>query len=268
MTAAMPALFVSHGSPMLLLETETSTYAFLAGLGRRLPRPRAIVAVSAHWCTTTPMVSAASAPATIHDFYGFPDELYRRRYTPPGSPETAARVAALLQAGGMAAGVHPSRGLDHGAWAPLSLMWPEADVPVLQLSVQPNESAAHHLEMGRLLRPLLEEGVLVLGSGSATHNLGAIEWGDFHAPPPDWSRSFADWLTARVEAGDSAALSDWLKTAPLPRRSHPTDEHYLPLLTAMGAAGQGAHGVCLHDDYNYGSLAMHAYRFDPAPLAA
>lgn len=267
MSAAMPALFVSHGSPMLMLETETPTYAFLTGLAQQLPRPKAVLAVSAHWCTVAPMVSGAAAPATIHDFYGFPDILYRKQYNPPGSPDVAARVADLLQKGGMSAAIHPSRGLDHGAWAPMCLIWPDADVPTLQLSVQPRQSAAYHLALGRLLRPLLDEGVLVLGSGSATHNLGAMTRDDFHAPPPDWSKAFADWLTDRIAAGDDAALSDWLRAAPSTRQSHPTDEHYLPLLVAMGAAGEGARGDCLHDAYNYGSLAMHAYRFEPSQAA-
>lgn len=259
----MPALFVSHGAPTLLLESHSPTYAFLSGLAERLPRPTAVLAVSAHWTTAAPMVSAAVEPETIHDFYGFPAELYRMAYAAPGAPELAARVAALLNDGGMTTSIHPSRGLDHGAWAPLRLIYPAADVPVLQLSVQPRQSADHHLALGRLLRPLLDDGVLLLASGSATHNLAALDFAGTAGAPPAWSVAFADWLTERVAAGDAAALCNWLTAAPLARQSHPSDEHYLPLLVALGAAGPGARGDCLHAGYTYGSLAMHAYRFDP-----
>jgi 4,5-DOPA dioxygenase extradiol len=258
-----PVLFVSHGAPTLLLETRSPTYAFLSQLARDLPRPKAVLAVSAHWATAQPMVSAAAAPQTIHDFSGFPEELYRLRYEPPGAPAVAARVVELLTAGGMPASAHPTRGLDHGAWAPMRLIWPDADIPTLQLSVQPRENAAHHLALGHLLRPLSDEGVLLLASGSATHNLGALDWdgGVPGAAPPAWSAAFADWLSERIEAGDADALVNWLKTGPSARMAHPTDEHYLPLLVALGAAGEGARGETLHAAYTYGSLAMHAYRF-------
>lgn len=263
--ASMPALFVSHGAPTLLLETQSPTYAFFTRLAAQLPRPKAVLAVSAHWTTAQPTVSAAVAPQTIHDFYGFPEELYRLRYDPPGAPDVAARVAALLTTGGMPAAIHPTRGLDHGAWAPMRLIWPDADIPVLQLSVQPQEDAARHLALGRLLRPLSDEGVLLLASGSATHNLGALDWGGGvpGAAPPAWSAAFADWLSGRIEAGDAAALVDWRKAGPAARTAHPTDEHFLPLLVALGAAGAGARGEVLHAGYTYGSLAMHAYAFQP-----
>lgn len=260
----MPALFISHGAPTLLLETAAPAYAFLSQLAAQLPRPRAVLAVSAHWETAVPMASAAPAPETIHDFYGFPDELYRRRYRAAGSPETAARVVGLIEKAGFSAAVDPNRGLDHGAWAPLSLMWPDADVPVLQLSIQPQQSAARHLALGRALRPLLDEGVLVLGSGSATHNLRALDWRGTGEPPAAWSTAFTDWLNGRLEAGDTEAVAAWLSQAPDARRAHPTDDHFLPLPVALGAAGEGARGVLLHGSYAYGSLAMHAYRFDAA----
>lgn len=262
----MPALFVSHGSPTLILETDAPAHVFLSQLAAQLPRPRAVLVISAHWETAIPTVSAAAAPETIHDFYGFPAELYRRLYPAPGSPETAARVAGLLEKAGLPAATHPTRGLDHGAWAPLSLIWPQADVPALQLSVQPQADAAAHLAMGRALRPLLDEGVLVLGSGSATHNLRALDWRGEGLPAADWSVGFAGWLTDRVMAGDSAAAADWLNQAPDARKAHPTDDHFLPLPVAWGAAGKDARGTLLHDSYMMGSLGMQAYRFDPAPI--
>ena len=267
MSAPMPALFVSHGSPTLILETDAPAHVFLSQLAAQLPRPRAVLVISAHWETAIPTVSAAAAPETIHDFYGFPAELYRRRYPAPGAPETAARVVELLEKAGSPVAAHPSRGLDHGAWAPLSLIWPAADVPALQLSVQPQADAAAHLALGRALRPLLDEGVLVLGSGSATHNLRALDWRGGDGPPADWSTGFADWLTDRVTAGDAAAAADWLKQAPYARMAHPTDDHFMPLPVAWGAAGEGARGSLLHDSYMMGSLGMQAYRFDPISAA-
>lgn len=267
MSAPMPALFVSHGSPMLILETGAPAHVFLTQLAAQLPRPRAVLVISAHWETAIPTVSAAAASDIIHDFYGFPAALYQRRYPAPGSPDTAARVVGLLDKAGLPVATHPSRGLDHGAWAPLSLMWPEADVPALQLSVQPQADAAAHLALGRALRPLLDEGVLVLGSGSATHNLRALDRRGGDGPPADWSTGFTAWLTDRVVAGDAAAAADWLNRAPDARWAHPTDDHFLPLPVAWGAAGEGARGTLLHDSYMMGSLGMQAYRFEPTSAA-
>lgn len=266
MSASMPALFVSHGSPTLILESAAPAHVFLSQLAAQLPRPRAVLVISAHWETAIPTVAAAAEPETIHDFYGFPAELYRRRYPAPGSPETAAQVVGLLEKAGLPAAAHPSRGLDHGAWAPLSLMWPNADVPALQLSVQPQADAAAHFALGRALRPLLNDGVLVLGSGSATHNLRALDWRGGGGPPADWSTGFADWLTNAVTAGDETTVADWTRQAPAARKAHPTDEHFLPLPAAWGAAGPGARGTLLHDSYMMGSLGMQAYRFDLAPV--
>src|SRR5262249_48357910 len=174
---SMPTLFVSHGSPTLILENAPAR-AFLASLGSQLPRPTAIVAVSAHWDTDLPAVSLAHKPATIHDFYGFPEALYRLRYEAPGAPQLAERVARLT-----GAAHDPHRGLDHGAWVPAMLAWPSADIPIFQLSIQPQESPAHHLALGRKLAPLREEGVLVMGSGSATHNRRALVRGAQQAEP-------------------------------------------------------------------------------------
>ncbi len=225
---SMPTVFVSHGSPMLILEDRPAR-SFLASLGQLLPRPKAIVAVSAHWDTDVPAVSTAHKPATIHDFYGFPEALYQLRYDPPGAPELAERVAKLT-----GAAHDPHRGLDHGAWVPAKLAWPEADIPIFQLSVQPNESPAHHIALGRKLASLREEGVLVMGSGSATHNLRALVRGaGDDAEPEPWAKAFDDWLAETLEKGDEPGLADYRSKAPDAREAHPTDEHSCPSMSPL-----------------------------------
>ncbi|WP_029006946.1 DODA-type extradiol aromatic ring-opening family dioxygenase [Azospirillum halopraeferens] len=262
MPAFLPPVFVSHGSPMLVLDAESPGHAFLAGLGRRLERPAAILAVSAHWTTRRPMVSGAVRPDTIHDFYGFPEPLYRLTYPAPGAPALAERVMALLDAAGMAGETDAAQGLDHGAWVPLRLMYPQADIPVAQLSVQPHSDAAAHLALGRALAPLAHEGVLVLGSGGAVHNLHDFRRGDRSGPAP-WAAGFAGWLDGVLAAGDAAALAAW-SDAPDARTAHPTDEHFLPLPVAFGAAGPDARGEPLHAGFEHGNLGMHAWAFRPA----
>jgi 4,5-DOPA dioxygenase extradiol len=252
---SMPTVFVSHGSPMLYLEKELPARAFLAGLGTVVPRPKAIVAVSAHWNTERPAVSVSARPETIHDFYGFPDALFKLHYDAPGAPELARRVAEMTGA------VPAEYGLDHGAWVPALLAWPEADIPIFQLSVQPYMSPAHHLDIGRKLGGLREEGVLVMGSGSATHNLRRLVRGQHDTPPEPWAKAFDDWLADTVEKGDAAALADYRSVAPHARDAHPTDEHFLPLLVAFGAAGKGAKGKPLHRSFTSGNLSMAAYAF-------
>ena len=253
---SMPTVFVSHGSPMLFLEQDLPARAFLATLGKQVPKPKAIVAVSAHWNTEQPAVSLAARPETIHDFYGFPDALYRLHYDAPGAPELAERVAELT-----GAGRDPGYGLDHGAWVPAMLGWPEADIPIFQLSVQPYMTPAHHIALGRKLSGLREEGVLVMGSGSATHNLRRLVRGQHDTPPEPWAKAFDDWVADTVEKGDEAALANYRSAAPHARDAHPTDEHFLPLHVAFGAAGKGAHGRALHRSFTSGNLSMAAYSF-------
>ena len=246
---------MSLGSPTLILENLPAR-AFLASLGKLLPRPTAIIAVSAHWDTDVPAVSLARKPDTIHDFYGFPEALYRLHYDAPGAPELAERVARLT-----GAAHDPHRGLDHGAWVPAMLGWPEADIPIFQLSVQPAESPAHHIALGRKLKPLREEGVLVMGSGSATHNLRALVRGGGDTEPEPWAKAFDDWLAETLAEGDEAALADYRRQAPYARENHPTDEHFLPLHVAYGAAGEGARGTPLHRSFTLGNLSMASYAF-------
>jgi 4,5-DOPA dioxygenase extradiol len=252
----MPTLFISHGSPMLYLEKDVPGRDFLASLGSHVPRPKAIVAVSAHWNTEQPAVSVATRPETIHDFYGFPDALYRLHYDAPGAPELAQRVAALTGA------VPAQYGLDHGAWVPALLAWPEADIPIFQLSVQPYMNPAHHIALGRKISSLRDEGILVLGSGSATHNLRRLKRGAHDAPPEPWAKAFDDWVAETVEKGDEEALANYREQAPHARDAHPTDEHFLPLHVAFGAAGKGAHGRPLHRSFTSANLSMAAYTFN------
>ena len=255
----LPTLFVSHGSPMLLLQ-DIPARDFFAGLGASLPRPRAIVVASAHWLTDVPAVSTAAKPETVHDFYGFPAELYRVRYPAPGEPDLAREVLGQLRAAGFAAGESVEQGLDHGAWQVLALAYPDADIPVFQLSIQPEQDPAWHLAVGRALASLRQNGVLVIGSGSATHNLRELRRGQ-NDTTDDWAAAFDDWLAARIEAGDEQALVDYRRTAPNAVRAHPTDEHLLPLYVALGAAGPGARGRRLHASFTSGALSMASYAF-------
>lgn len=247
----LPAIFVSHGAPTLPFD-DVPARDFLRGLGQTLGRPSAIVMMSAHWETASPTANAVAVNDTIHDFGGFPRRLYELRYPAPGDVALASQVAALT--GGA---VDTARGLDHGAWVPLMLMYPDADIPVVQLSVQPHLDAAHHIALGRRLAGLRDDNVLLMGSGGFVHNLRAI------APPgspePDWSRAFADWMHDRLMAGDEAALSAWESQAPQARRAQPTPEHFLPLFFALGAGGEKA--ARLHSSATFGSLRMDSYSF-------
>jgi 4,5-DOPA dioxygenase extradiol len=267
--STLPAVFVSHGSPMLLLDGGRTLDAWRA-LAADLPRPRAVLAVSAHWTTAAPAVGSVTAPPTIHDFGGFPQPLYEIQYPAPGAPELAGRVASLLGAAGLPTALDPVRGLDHGAWVPMSVMYPGADVAVTQLSVQPRADPAHHVRLGRALAPLRDEGVLILASGSLTHNLHDMVWGagdDASAVKP-YVREFQQWIFEKMQAGDTAALCEYRRQAPHAVRAHPTDEHLLPLFVAYGAAGEAVKLERWFDGVTEGVLAMDAYAFGSAlPLA-
>jgi 4,5-DOPA dioxygenase extradiol len=259
----LPSLFVSHGSPMTAIEPGAVRDAWTA-LVRALPRPRAILIASAHWETQLPMLTGNPKPETIHDFGGFPDALYRLRYPAPGSPELAAEAVAALKDAGITAGIDGCRGLDHGAWVPLMHMYPDADLPVVQLSVQPARGAAHHLALGRALAPLAGRDVLIIGSGHVTHNLRDWMMHSRRPAPLPYVGAFADWLADRLAANDVEALSAWRERGPDAVRAHPSDEHFLPLLVAFGAAGGAPRATRVHRDIVGGALAMDAYRFDAA----
>ncbi|HEX8961974.1 MAG TPA: class III extradiol ring-cleavage dioxygenase, partial [Rhodocyclaceae bacterium] len=238
--------------------------AALQRLAAGLPRPRAIVVVSPHWDTGTATVGFADRPETIHDFWGFPRELYAIRYPATGCREGAAEILERLRTAGIDAMSDPGRGLDHGAWVPLRLMYPDADVPVIPLSVQGDAGPAHHLAVGRALAPLVGEGFLVVASGNLTHNLRDFQLvAGGGAPAPAYVRGFPDWVWQRIAAGDLPALLDYRRRAPDAAQAHPSDEHLLPLYVALGAAGEGARPERVHagiDDY---VLAMDAFAFHP-----
>lgn len=255
---SQPTLFLSHGSPMTAIDAGELGAVWQA-LGQRLHRPDAVLMVSAHWTTGIPMLGGAAQPETVHDFGGFDDALYRIRYPAPGAPQTAERVKALLGRAGLAAGLDPRHGLDHGAWVPLLYLFPEADVPVLQLSVQPDRCARHHHSVGRALARLAEENVLVVGSGHMTHNLRDY----FVGKGALLARSsrFRDWADERLRAGDTESLLDWQHAAPEARVAHPTPEHFLPLFVALGAAGPGSRVEALGGGTIGGALAADNYLF-------
>lgn len=254
----LPTLFISHGSPMLALEPGASA-APLQRLAAELPRPKAILVVSAHWETPDLRVTANPRPETWHDFYGFPRALYEVQYPAPGAPELARRVVELLASQNIPASLDAERPLDHGAWVPLSLMYPAADIPVLQLSLPSRLGPRLQDHIGKALRQLREEGILLIGSGSITHNLGELDW---HAGPDvvePWARAFRDWIVEKLARNDEAALFDYRQQAPSATRNHPSDEHLLPLHFARGAGGPAMHVE--HAGFTLGALGMDIYRF-------
>jgi 4,5-DOPA dioxygenase extradiol len=256
-----PSLFVSHGAPTLPLE-DCPARDFLKNLAGTLPHPRAILAVSAHWDTQAPSVNRVANNETIHDFYGFPEALYRMRYPAPGSSELADRTRELLASTGLPAGVDESRGLDHGAWVPLLLMYPRADIPVAQLSIQSPLGPAHHVRLGRALTALRNEDVLVLASGSFTHNLRTMSRGRLDAPEPAWSQEFSDWVHRALVEGRTGDLVAYRRLAPHAAVAHPEDDHFMPLFVALGAGGDAPKAARLHRSTTYGSLRMDAYAFE------
>lgn len=255
----LPSLFISHGSPMLALEPGASGPA-LARLAASLPRPRAVLVVSAHWESPGMLVGNAAQPDTWHDFYGFPPALYAVDYPAPGAPQLAEEVLAQLRAAGLEAQLDPQRPRDHGAWVPMRLMYPQADIPVLQVSLPSRLGPAFQQQVGRALAGLRESGVLLVGSGSITHNLRELDW---HAGPESitpWALEFRDWMAERLASDDEAALLNYRRQAPYAERSHPSDEHLLPLYFAR-AAGGPTFSVA-HAGFTLGALGMDIYRFD------
>jgi len=254
----MPVAFVGHGSPMNAIEDNAWSRGF-RDLGSRLPRPSAVLVISAHWYTRGTAVTANERPPTIHDFGGFPEPLYEMRYPAKGDPDLADRVVNLVGPG--LASTSLDWGLDHGTWSVLHHMWRQADVPVVQLSIDGRASASRHVEIGRAIAPLRDEDVLILGSGNIVHNLGdafgRMRSGDVSTPA--WAAEFDDAVVGGLEARDTAALAR-LIGSPEGRKAHPTPEHYLPLLYAAGAAGDDP--VSFHiTGFDLGSLSMRAVIF-------
>lgn len=260
----LPVLFVSHGSPMHALQPGAVAVAWKQ-FADSLPRPRAILIASAHWETGVAMFTGADRPDTIHDFHGFPEALYRLRYPSPGSADLAREARDLLKTEGICAGIDGTHGLDHGSWTPLLHMFPEADIPVVQLSVQPSLGPQPHLALGRGLRALRDQGVLIIGSGHMTHNLreafGAMRSGRSDLPPLPYVAEFVDWVGQRIEKHELGLLAGYRQLAPNAIRAHPSEEHFLPLFIALGAAGDDYRPQRLYHDTELQSLSMDAWAF-------
>lgn len=253
----LPSLFVSHGAPTFALDPGVSGRQ-LRAVANQLPRPRAILIISPHWMTRSEIrITGSARPDTIHDFGGFDPELYKIHYSAPGDPVLARRVATLLTENGWQALVDPTRGLDHGAWVPLLYLYPEADIPVLQVSMPQNLDAQTAFQMGNALAPLADEGILIIGSGSLTHNL--YELGQFADGEARYAREFTEWIREGIQTGNVQRLLGALETAPHARRAHPTTEHFLPLPVALGAATRTDRATVLDGGTRYGVLAMESY---------
>lgn len=252
----LPSLFVSHGAPLFAVDAGTTGPALQAWAAAH-ERPRAIVVMSPHWMARQAAVMTTAQPQTWHDFGGFPEELYTLQYPAPGEPVLGQRVAALLREAGMAVAEDARRPLDHGTWVPLMHLYPEADIPVVQVALPAGASPADVMAMGRALRPLRDEGVLIMGSGSMTHNLAEF-FGGQREPAP-YVVAFSRWIEERLAKGDTDALLDYRQLAPNAHRAHPTEDHFLPLFFALGAADDGAGVDYLSREVMYGMLAMDAF---------
>ena len=254
-------LFVPHGSPMFALQPGAAGSA-MNDVAARLTAPRAIVVVSPHWETAVPTVGTATRLETIHDFGGFDPRLFQIQYPATGCPEAAQQVVQALQAAGLPVQTDASRGLDHGAWVPLRQMFPDADVPVVPLSVQHHGGPQHAYRVGQALAPLAEQGFLIVASGNVTHNLR--DWQIISMtgqPTPDYVQQFADWIHAQMIGGQADALLNYRQTQTAGSRAHPRDEHLLPLFTALGAAGPGAQPQAFYRGIYDHVITMDGYTF-------
>lgn len=248
-------MFISHGSPMLVARQSTPAFDFFVDdLGRQTDGVRAILIVSAHWQTATPTISTAATQETIHDFYGFPKPLYDLHYDVAGAPELASEIAEQLDIA-----TDSSRGLDHGAWMPMILARPKADIPVFQLSMLGHGSPKDHYELGKKLRGLRDLGVLVVASGAMTHNLRTLDRNE--GPIDPWAKEFTNWMLEKIKTHDIDALLDYRNLAPHAVMAHPEDDHLMPFYVALGAAGDDFKADLIHDSYEFGNLAMTALRF-------
>lgn len=255
----MPVAFVAHGSPLNAVDNVWGPR--LSKWASDMPRPQAILAVSAHWEQSPAALGPSQPVSLIYDFYGFPRELYELRYDAPAAPELARRVRGLLEESREPVVVDPRRGLDHGTWVPAIRMYPNADVPVLQLSL-PTMNAERLFRLGRALAPLRDEGVLILGSGNLTHNLRTVDWSP-NPKTPAWAQEFDSWIEETLSAGDTEALIDYRQRAPGVEIALPTHEHFVPLILAAGAAyasGYAEVGFPV-TGFDYGSLTMRCIQF-------
>lgn len=255
----LPALFLSHGSPMIALEKEGWGLA-LKEFAASIPRPRAIAVVSGHWEAPVPVrVTASKALETIHDFSGFPEQLYRIQYEALGDPELAERVRNLLGRAGIAAALDPRRGLDHGAWVPLRFLYPRADIPVLELSQPVPRTPRDALKIGQALSPLRNDGVLLVGTGGIVHNLRRIDLSAQAGKVAEWARVFDAWVASRLDAMDVAGLASYRQTAPDAAIAVPTPDHFDPIFVVLGSADPGERVRTIYEGFRYGTLSMRSF---------
>jgi len=259
MSKIMPVLFVSHGAPTLLIDG-TKAEAFFREVVKGFPKPRGILVISGHWEEKEFAVSTIKKQKTIYDFYGFPNELYEYKYEPDGAVELAARAKELLEAKGIKVN-EAERGLDHGAWVPLIVMYPDADIPVTQLALKRGAEPEEYFRTGEAIRALRDEGYLILASGSATHNLHDFGRYGRHSGGVKYAEDFDTWLEDVLKNGDVDNLKRYREYGPEADRNHPTDDHFTPILVAAGASYDGI-GLKIHDEFIFGMLSLAAYSWD------
>ncbi|WP_405130968.1 class III extradiol ring-cleavage dioxygenase [Paenibacillus sp. FSL H8-0317] len=255
----MPSLFIAHGAPSLALEENAYT-EFVQKLGEELPKPKAIVFFSAHWESTTQLVSSVANYETIYDFGGFQPELYQIKYPAQGQAETTAEVERLFTEAGISVQTDDVRGLDHGAWVVLRLLYPDADIPVVALSVNRYLTGEQQYQVGQALASLREQDILVIGSGGTVHNLRRLNWESDGVDP--WASEFDNWLHDKLVSWDTESLFSYDKLAPSAKAAVPTPEHFVPLLLAMGAGDQNKRATLLFKTYQYGNLSLSCWKFE------
>jgi 4,5-DOPA dioxygenase extradiol len=254
----MTSLFVSHGAPTFALEPGLAGPA-LTRLGQEMPRPTAVLVVSPHWMTQEVRVGLSETPATIHDFRGFEPAMYKLTYPAPGHPALAGKALTLLDRAGWQPVADAHRGLDHGAWVPLMHLYPDASVPVIQVSLPANLDGRSAYQLGEVLAPLQADGVWIVGSGSLTHNLYEVKWQSGHQA--EYAKAFSQWIREAILTSDHPRLINALTLAPHAQRAHPTTEHFLPLLVALGAGGQDARASVIEGGIEHNVLSMDSFVF-------
>ncbi|WNJ97985.1 class III extradiol ring-cleavage dioxygenase [Vibrio ruber] len=257
----MPTLFVSHGSPMMIVE-QSETTDFFKRMGQSIPKPKAIVMFSAHFDVAGPvMITSGQTLGTIHDFYGFPQPLYEVEYPAHGAPDLAQKAGELLQNRGFSVELDDTLGLDHGAWVPLQYMFPHRDIPIISISINRQASAQTHYELGQSLSSLRREGVLFIGSGGISHNLRAVFSAASDPESIHKMQVFTDWVAEKIEQRDVDAINHYLQTAPYAQFNHPTPDHFLPLPCILGTSDISENGQVLHRSVDMELLALDAYGF-------
>lgn len=251
--------FISHGAPMVAIQ-EDPYHEQIANYFSAFLKPTGIVVVSAHWQTAGPIqISSSPKPGIVHDFHGFPPELYEIDYPVPGSPELALQVSSLLAAEGIQNSLNPTHRLDHGVWVPLRIAYPQADIPVVQVSLPLMGGPADVLRMGKALRVLRKENILILGSGGAVHNLGELRWHGKEGTPDRWAKEFQDWLFDRLKVADIESLLHYEEEAPHAAKAQPTAEHFLPIFFTLGASLPEDKLAVIHEGFQYHSLSMFSF---------